>query len=67
MSNADSITYTCRNCGWANTWTRDEIARLKFEVVYRDDYEEYSLPCKNPTLRPPCPERRKIAISRQKG
>ena len=64
--NADSITYTCPNCGWVNTWTRDEIAHLKLAVVYRDDYEEYSLPCKNPTLRPSCPARRTIAVPRQK-
>lgn len=64
MTNDDRITYTCKNCGWVNTWTRDEIARLQYAVVYRGDSEEYSLPCKNP-MRPSCAERRKIVVARQ--
>lgn len=63
----DKVTYVCPNCGYNNTWTRAEIAQLKQQVVYRDDEEIYSLPCRNPHLRPACPEHYKVAVKKQKG
>jgi hypothetical protein len=62
----DKVTYVCPNCGYTNVWTRDEIARLKTQVVYRDDEELYSLPCRNPHLRPACPEYYTVAVKKQK-
>ena len=62
----NKITYTCPNCGYSNTWTRDEIDQLKQQVVYRDDEEIYSLPCRNPHLRPACPAYYKVDIAKKK-
>ncbi|NJK81668.1 MAG: hypothetical protein HC914_18015 [Chloroflexaceae bacterium] len=53
MSDTDTITYVCANCGYTNVWTRDEIlqrgANVLFRVLFRgEDEETFSLPCKNP-------------------
>lgn len=62
----ETVTFTCPNCGWGNTYTRNEIVRKKYVTVYRDDYEEYSVPCKNPNLRPACSHREVIAVPRKR-
>ncbi len=62
----DKITYTCPNCGYINTWTRDEIDQLKQQVIYRSDEEIYSLPCRNPHPRPACPEYYKVAVAKRR-
>jgi hypothetical protein len=61
MSTSEPITYTCRNCGYQNAWTRDEILQRGEEVVYRGDQEEiFSLPCKNPNVN--CTHRTRVAV-----
>ena len=68
MTTNENITYTCSRCGYPNTWTRDEILKRGTKVVYRDpEMDRYSLPCKNPTLRPQCPERRVIDVPRKEA
>jgi len=62
----ETVTFTCSNCGYVNTYTRDEVVRKKYVTVYRDDYEEYSVPCKNPSLRPPCPHWEVIDVPRKR-
>jgi hypothetical protein len=62
---ATSVSFTCPNCGWANTYTRDEVMHKRYRTVYRDDYEEYSVPCKNPRIRPACPYHEVIAVPKQ--
>lgn len=62
----DKVTYVCPNCGYVNTWTRDEIAQLKKGVIYRDDGEIYSLPCGNPHLRPACPAFYEVKVPKKK-
>jgi hypothetical protein len=56
MSNSDTVSYVCSECGYTNVWTRDEIRQRGEQVVYkgepdaRDQEELFSLPCKNPKL-----------------
>lgn len=64
--NDETVTYTCPNCGWFNTYTRAEIERRRGGIIFREGYEEYSLPCKNP-MRPPCPARYIVAVPKQRG
>jgi hypothetical protein len=57
----ESLTYLCRQCGYQNVWTREEILQRGEAVLYRSDTEEvFSLPCKNPTFR--CPQRTLVAV-----
>ena len=71
MTQADTITYTCSECGYVNVWTRDEILRRGKKEVYRasesdvvqEDY--YALPCKNPKIA--CRGLRTIAVEREEG
>lgn len=50
-------------CGYQNTWTRDEILRRDKREIYRGVQEDrYSLPCKNPAA-PACSGRYIIAIA----
>lgn len=63
---ADTVTFTCPNCGHVSTYTRAEVVRKKYVTVYRDDYEEYSVPCKNPNIRPACPHREVIGVPKQR-
>jgi hypothetical protein len=63
MSNQDTITYTCPQCGYGNAWTRAEILQRGRKEVYRgDDWERYTLPCKN--KRTACSGRHTVEIKR---
>jgi hypothetical protein len=67
--NETTITYTCEICHHPNVWTRDQILQRGTLVVYRGaeaELDEYLLACRNPTSRPACPGRRKIAVPRRR-
>ena len=71
MSNTDSVTYTCPECGYVNVWTRDEVIQRGDIIDYRvtpstltSTEDRYSLKCRNPALL--CPARMIVAIKRER-
>ena len=58
----DSIQFTCLNCKYPNTFTRDEIVqRGKEELYLGNDEVRYSVRCKNPKG---CPQHTVVKIKR---
>jgi hypothetical protein len=67
MPKQDSVTYSCDVCGYANSWTRDEVLQRGEKIVWRDgkpEEDHYSLQCKNP-IRPRCSGRYVVAVERK--
>lgn len=64
MSNTKTISYTCQECGYQNTWTRDQIVQKgRKQTLLGDDEDLYSLKCKNPQVD--CPGRMRVAVKRE--
>jgi hypothetical protein len=68
MPDPQSVTYRCDICDYQNTWTRDEVLQRGLKEVYLgDEYDRYSLPCKNPSIRPRCSGRFVVEVKRKEG
>lgn len=65
MSDENTISYPCQECGYQNNWTRDQILQKGKKTTFlgEEDEDLYSLPCQNPRLD--CHGRRRIAVKRE--